>query len=297
MSFEKLIGNEEVKEFLNNTVKNNKILHSYLFYGPEGIGKKRFAEEFAKMILCTQKEENCNTCKSCIEFESGNHPDFFEIISENDSIKIEEVRNMMGTVLQKPIVSNHKVYIIDNADNLTKEAQNCLLKTLEEPPSFVTIILITSNDSKLLTTIKSRCTRVLFQKIEDSLLKKFLKDQYGYSNLTNNLIEFFQGSIKNAINMQENKDIYEQLDRVFCNVGNYNILDAINSLEVLYKNKENINDILDYVKFLFYQNIRNNPQYISYIEEIESTKNRLRANSNYDMCIDRLLFKIWEGNH
>ena len=296
MSFENLIGNEEVKELLNNTVKNNKILHSYLFYGPEGIGKKRFAEKFAKMILCMKKEENCNTCKSCIEFESGNHPDFFEILSENDSIKIETVRNMMGTVLEKPIVSNHKVYIIDNADSLTKEAQNCLLKTLEEPPSFVTIILITSNDSKLLTTIKSRCTKVLFQKIDDSLLENFLREQYGYNNLTWNLIESFQGSIKNAINIQENKDVYEELDKVFSNVENYTILDAINRLEVLYKNKENINDILDYIKFLFYQKIRSNFQYISYIEEIERTKKRLRANSNYEMCIDHLLFKIWEGN-
>jgi len=297
MDFEKLIGNEEVKQILKHTVESGKILHSYIFQGIEGIGKKKFADEFAKMILCTSKVTNCTECKSCIEFKSKNHPDFFEILSDNQSIKIEKIRNMQATVLEKPIVSNHKVYIIDDADFMTKEAQNCLLKTLEEPPVYVTIILIVSNESKLLPTIKSRCTKILFQPIENNTLNNFLQEKYGYNNLTNNMVNLFQGSIKRAIQIQEKKEIYMELDKIFLEHEKYNILDAMNNLELLYKNKEIIDELLDYIKIIFYQKIKKGNKYILYIEEIEETKNRLKFNSNYDICIDRLLFKIWEENN
>ena len=297
MDFEKLIGNEEVKQILKHTVESGKILHSYIFQGIEGIGKKKFADEFAKMILCTSKVNNCKECKSCIEFKSKNHPDFFEILSDNQSIKIEKIRNMQTTVLEKPIVSNHKVYIIDDADLMTKEAQNCLLKTLEEPPAYVTIILIVSNESKLLSTIKSRCTKILFQPIENNTLNNFLQDKYGYNNLTKQMINLFQGSIKTAIHIQEKEEIYMELNKIFLEHEKYNVLDAMNKLELLYKNKEIIDELLDYIKLLFYQKIKKDNKYILYIEEIEETKNRLKFNSNYDMCIDRLLFKIWEENN
>ncbi len=296
MSFENLVGNEPIKQILKNTIKKENILHSYIFYGPSGIGKKEFAKEFAKMILCNTKEENCRTCKSCIEFKTLNHPDFFEITAENDSIKIDEIRKMQNTILEKPIISNNKVYVIDDADTLTKEAQNCLLKTLEEPPAFVTIILITDNDSKLLPTIKSRCSKIVFKKIEDTVLEKFLNEKYGL-NIEKNELESYQGSIKNAIKFQENKEIYNQLDKVFSQIEDYNSIDALNNLDILYNSKENINDLLDYITYILYKKIRSHPQYISYIEEIENTKVRLNSNSNYDMCIDRLIFKIWEGNH
>lgn len=297
MNFEKLIGNEEVKHTLNNTIKSRNILHSYLFLGPEGVGKRRFAEEFAKMILCTSKEDCCQKCKSCIQFESKNHPDFLEILSENGSIKIEKIRDLQTKILEKPIISDHKVYIIDDAETMTKEAQNCLLKTLEEPPKYVTIILVVSNESKLLTTIKSRCSKILFHRIEDHLLENFLKEKYGYKDSAKHWIQASGGSIQKAIHIQERREIYEQLDEIFMQVEKYTILDVMNRLELLYKNKEEIYELLDYINYLFYQKIKACPEYISYIEVVEDTKNRLKGNSNYDMCIDRLLFKIWEGNH
>lgn len=94
MSFDNIIGNEKIKELLKKSIEQNNILHSYLFLGIDGIGKSLFAREFSKMILCENKEEKCNKCKSCIEFENNNHPDFMIIENEDKSIKIEQIRYM-----------------------------------------------------------------------------------------------------------------------------------------------------------------------------------------------------------
>lgn len=113
------------------------------------------------------KKDECN-CKSCIEFDSDNNPDFQLIESEDGKIKIEKIRQMQRKVAEKPIISKNKVYIINDADTMTTEAQNCLLKTLEEPPEYITIILVCSNDGNLLSTIKSRCTRIQFEPISNN---------------------------------------------------------------------------------------------------------------------------------
>lgn len=171
MSFENIIGNEKVKELLNKTISSNNILHSYLFFGIEGIGKSLFAKEFAKMILCQEEKRACNNCKSCIEFENGNNPDFAIIEAEEKNIKIEQIRYIEQKISEKPITSNRKVYIINNSDTMTKEAQNCLLKTLEEPPEYATIILISSNENKLLNTIRSRCIKINFNKLNEEAIR------------------------------------------------------------------------------------------------------------------------------
>ena len=152
--FENIIGNSPIKNILKQAIKNEKVSHSYLFIGISGIGKKIIATEFAKAILCFNQNEICNTCKACVEFNSNNNPDFLYIKPEGNSIKIEQIRELQKRIQEKPIISTKKVYIIDDADYMTKEAQNCLLKTLEEPPGFATIILIGSNENAFLTTIK-----------------------------------------------------------------------------------------------------------------------------------------------
>ena len=140
--FDKIIGNDEIKEMLYKSVKDKKTSHSYLFVGIEGIGKKEIAKEFAKMLLCISDNKYCNTCKSCIEFDTNNNPDFLYIEPDGNSVKIEQIRYIQRKIQEKPIISNKKVYIINDADKMTTEAQNCLLKTLEEPPEYSTIILI-----------------------------------------------------------------------------------------------------------------------------------------------------------
>ena len=294
MSFENLIGNNKVKDILNNTINSQKVMHSYMFIGPDGIGKTLFAKEFAKMILCINNEKKpCNICKSCIEIENDNNPDLIQIEPDNGTLKIETIRKMQETILEKPIISNKKVYIIKDADLMTKEAGNCLLKTLEEPPSYITIIMTGSNESMFLNTIKSRCSKITFQKISDNELREFLEKKYNIK-LEGKLLKACEGSIQKALFVNERKEQYEELTEVFGKIENYKFIDAIKKLEFLYKNKENIYQNLDYINIVLLDKVIQNPKYLKYIQAVEQTKKNLKANSNYDMSIDSMLYIIWE---
>ena len=177
---------------------------------------------------------------------------------------------------------------------MTKEAQNCLLKTLEEPPAYITIILIVENESMILNTIKSRFTKVMFNKIPNEELKNYLETIHGLNNITTNILKASNGSITRAINFCEHIEFYKQIDKVFTNIESLNLLDVLNKLEFLYKNKEEIYDVLDYINVILCSQCKKNFKYIKYVNQIEETKKRLKASSNYDMCIDKLLYEIWE---
>ena len=297
MSFRELIGNEKIKENLIKVLDRNTTSHSYMFIGTKGIGKKLFAKEFAMGILCSNKESRpCKSCKSCIEFTNYNNPDYYEINLQEDesSIKIEAIRQMQNKVQELPIVSERKVYIIDDSELMTKEAQNCLLKTLEEPPEFVTIILIVSNENLILNTIKSRCLKLYFNDITQEELKKYINDNLTEIQFSENMIQACSGSIGKAINVSENKEIYLELDKIFTNVENYTLTDVVSKLEILYKSKDEIQDILEYLNTIFIKKAKQDIKYIDYIKYVEETKRNINANCNYDMSIDNLLFKIFE---
>lgn len=176
---------------------------------------------------------------------------------------------------------------------MTKESQNCLLKTLEEPPKFITIIMTGSNESMFLNTIKSRCIKVTFREIEDDLLKEYLENKYNIK-INESILKACDGSIKKAIRVNENKEQYEEILKIFSNIENYKLLDVLNKIDFIYKNKEDIYDILDYINVVLLDKSIKNQKYIRYIETVEQTKKNLRANSNYDMSIDNMIFKIWE---
>ena len=291
--FEKVLGNDLIKETLTKSVKLSKISHSYLFTGIDGIGKKMIAKEFAKMLMCLNEIKYCNSCKSCIEFDTNNNPDFFYIEPDGNSIKIEQIRDLQKKVLEKPIISNKKIFIIDNSDKMTVEAQNCLLKTLEEPPKYITIILITSNENKLLTTIKSRCMTISFNKISDEDIKKYLDTQFGKSNISNDIIKIADGSIRRAIDIKDKEDLYLSINILIKELqNNKNVLNIIKNAEFLYKRKEEIYEILEYINILLLNS--KNIKLINCISIIEETKKRLKSNANYDMSIDNMLFNIWE---
>lgn len=295
MNFENIVGNDKNKQLLNDIIKTKNISHGYMFLGISGIGKCLFAKEFAKAILCNE-QIGCNKCKSCIEFDSSNNPDFQIIEPEEKSLKIEQIRLMNSKIYEKPVVSNKKVYIIDNAENMTKEAQNCLLKTLEEPPEYAVIILIGTNENMFLNTIRSRCVKINFNKINDEDLKKLLMEKFNYSNVTQNLLKLFSGSIEKAINLQGKQDIYLEVESIFNNIENTNIIDLLNKKEILTKNKEEIMNILEYINVLFFEKItQGNNRYIKAIEIVEDTKDRINKNANLDMTIDNLLINVWEN--
>ena len=292
--FDNIIGNTKIKETLIESVKQNKTSHSYLFVGIQGVGKKIMATEFAKGLLCLDKSKYCNNCKSCIEFNTNNNPDFLLIEPDGNSVKIEQIRDMQKKIQEKPIISNRKVYIINDADLMTKEAQNCLLKTLEEPPSFANIILIGSNSNSFLPTIKSRCTIIYFNKITNGEMINYLKTNYNMSNISSNMLKLFQGSIGKSIVLKEKKEEYAKLEQIINNIDKYDLVDFINSSEILYKSKEEINDLLDYINILLFDKSKQDYLYTNCIKIVENTKKRLQQNANYDMSIDNMLYNMWE---
>ena len=291
--FENILGNETNKKKLEKSIEQNRISHSYIFSGIDGIGKKLIAGELAKKVLCLEPDKKVCKCKSCIEYDSNNNPDFFMIIPEDGKIKIEKIREIQRKIAEKPIVSNKKVYIIDDAQVMTTEAQNCLLKTLEEPPEYAVLILITSNENNLLSTIKSRCTRIYFDPINEENIKKYIKDNLNIE-ISEKIIKLSQGSIGRIIKLSEKQEVYEKLEKIFYDMKNKDLVDIIQISDEIYKSKEEINYVLEYMNFLALELSKQDLRYLKSIKIIEETKKRLTANSNFDMCIDYMLFNIWE---
>ena len=279
--FSDIIGNDKLKKELIHSVKINKTSHSYLFIGTEGIGKKLIAEEFAKMLLAVKDTENS--------------PDFSIIEPDGNSIKIEQIREFQKKVSEKPIISNKKVCIINDSDKMTVEAQNCLLKTLEEPPEFVTIILIGSNENSFLSTIKSRCMILHFEKISDEQIQKYLQDNHQTEINSKIMLEACQGSIGKALEIKDKQELYQNTEQVVNSLERKDKIDILNMSDFIYKSKDDKLEILNYMNVLFINLAKINSKYADCIAIVEETKRRLQSNANYDMCIDNLLLSLWEN--
>lgn len=291
--FENILGNDKIKDMLKLSIKNNKVSHSYLFVGMSGIGKQMIAKEFAKAILCLSEDKYCNKCKSCIEFDSNNNPDFFCIEPDGNSIKIDMIRELQKSIQEKPIISSRKVYIINDADKMTKDAQNCLLKTLEEPPEFASIILVGKNENEFLATIKSRCMILRFSPIDDEQMKNYLSKNHNMQ-VSSSQLDLFQGSIGKAISLKDKRDEYLKIEDLIENIANKNIIDIVKQAEILYKSKDEIFEMLDYINIILLKKAKEDERYTNCIKIVENTKRRLNQNANYDMSIDNMLFNMWE---
>lgn len=254
-----------------------------------------FAKEFAKAVLCKgEKEKPCNKCEACISFEGNNNPDITIIDEEEKTIKTETIKQMVKSVYEKPIKSAKKVYIINDSEKLTKEAENCLLKTLEEPPEYVLMILITENENLLLNTIKSRCTKIKFNSLTKEQVAQVLKEKINIKEVSDTLLEISEGSVEKAVWAQGKEEIFSKIKQIFTNLEKFNIIDLLNKKDIIFKNKEDIEEILNYINVVLFKNIQENGKYINGIQIVEETKDRLKKNSNLDMSIDNMLFKLWE---
>lgn len=294
MPFEAILGNEKVKKILKQQIDTNRVLHSYLFVGIEGIGKKKMAMEFADMLLCEGQNKPCHTCSSCLIFRGENHPDF-QLIEADGKIKIEQIRQLQEKIAEKPIHGNRKIVIIDNSDCMTLEAQNCLLKTLEEPPEYVVMILITSNENRIIKTILSRCTKISFEPIEEAILFDYLRNEK--QEITEHMIKMCEGSFKKAMTLTQDAQMYQKVEKLCQSIQGSSLLILFHNAEVLYENKERMQDILSYMNALFLERSRqeqNKLPYLNGIQKIEMVRKRIEGNSNIDMCIDKLLFELWE---
>lgn len=293
--FDHIIGNTKNKTILENIIKNDKVAHSYIFAGPDGIGKQLFAKEFAKAILCdSESNKPCNTCKSCIEFENFNHPDIKIIDEEDKLIKIDIIKELTKKdVLEKPLNNKKKIYIINNSENLRRDAQNVLLKTLEEPSEYIVIILITSNTNMLLNTIKSRCIKILFNSLTDDEVKKYF-DQ----DISDNIVKYSNGSISKALQIKDKEDIYNEINKKIRSIDRINQLELMKLKSSIFSDEDDTDEILEYINILLldmsFEKPENTVKYNNCIKIVEETKNRLSKNANYDMTIDNCLLSLWE---
>ena len=178
---ENIIGHENVKIILKRMIEEDKVGHAYMFVGKEGIGKKLLAIEFAKQIM-NQKDNTFN------------ESDFKIILPESDLIKVEEIRNLINEIYLKPIFSKHKILIIDDADKMNANAQNALLKVLEEPPAYATLRLIVSHKERIIKTILSRVTEIVFNPLNREELEQIVSG--GNINL-----EYARGSVSKALSI------------------------------------------------------------------------------------------------
>lgn len=272
--FEDIIGLKKEKELFINFLENDNISHAYLFSGKKGIGKAKFAKEFAKRIL---KVDN---------LESS--PDFKYITKREDKkdILVEQIRkDVIDDIYISPVSGKRKVYIIDDAHLLNIASQNSLLKTLEEPPKYAVIILISSNTNAFLPTILSRVNEIVFDGVSAEELKYYIKVNYNVE-LSDNILNFIDGSIGMAVNIIKDNLIekFNNIDKLYENVIKKDVISSFKCMEDI---DFTISYMLDYFEYILYSKNK-----YSTVKYVENAKVRLKFNGNYDIIMDNMLFKI-----
>lgn len=201
--FADIIGHKEIIKCLKNAIRSGRIANAYIFSGPSGVGKKLTALNFAKALNCMNSPDDaCDVCISCKKIDDRNHPDVISIEPEGQKIKIDQVRLLQRQSAYKPMEGRYKVYVISDAEKLTLEAANSLLKTLEEPPSNTVILLISTAYSSLLPTIRSRCISIKFNPIPHEVLKFALAEKFGISEAEAEVMATrSQGNVKVAMEL------------------------------------------------------------------------------------------------
>lgn len=288
-----IIGHEKVKTKLEKVIQSNSVSHAYLFSGKEGIGKKTLAIEFAKSIMCNQstKFDYCGNCESCLTFESGND---FKIISPTKNvIKVDEIREFCSELFLKPTKTMHKVFIIDDAECMNEQAQNALLKVLEEPPLYATIILVTSNKEKLLNTIKSRVVDVQFDFLSDDEIRKILNLKN--VEYTEDTIKYANGSLKKALDFV-NDELFEIAKEVAKLLETKDFL-AVNrkfeEIKLDKKLKPSIAMILEKTMQIFFMKFKTEKNFeYKNIEKLEETIQKIKRNANVDLALDSLMVEL-----
>lgn len=174
MAFEALLGNDRLKKNLAGSLAKGHISHFYLISGPEGSGKHTLAQLLAEFILCDGSRKPCGSCPHCRKLRSGNHPDFITVEDpEHKNVAVKIVRQIREDMFIRPNEATHKIYLFPQ--ELGLEGQNALLKILEEPPEYGVFILLTDNPDKLLPTVRSRCTELKMQSLEEKTIRNQLR--------------------------------------------------------------------------------------------------------------------------
>ena len=170
MGFESLLGNERLKDNLRSSINRGRISHFYLISGPAGSGKRTLAKLLAAAILCKSGDKPCGSCAACRKVFGSGHPDFITIDDpEKKTVSVDLIRDARADIYIRPNEADHKIYLFPRAQDMGIQAQNALLKILEEPPAYGVFILLTDNPQKLLPTVRSRCTELALSALPEEI--------------------------------------------------------------------------------------------------------------------------------
>ena len=319
----------QVHQMLRNSMQKNRVAHAYIFEGERGTGKKEASILFAKSLFCEQadvQEHPCNQCINCKRIASGNHPDVHLIEPDGLSIKKEQIQFLQEEFTKKGVESNRKMYIIGDAEKMTVQAANSLLKFLEEPISDTTAILITDQSQKILPTILSRCQMITFKHLSAEILQHKLQEQGVnaqtaaiVSQLTNKFDEAMEISLDDWFAQAQRKviELYEALKN--------NYMKALIYLQEEwfkhFKEKDQIDRGLDFLlliyKDLLYIQLDKHDSIVfktkkaelekyalqsaqrtiaTDMEHILEAKRRLMSNTNPQLVMEQLVLNLQEGS-
>ena len=326
--FESVLGNEQVREYFRHAVDSGKVSHCYVLSGEDGLGKMTLAKAFAQTLLCDSPVGRpCGKCHSCVQFESGNHPDVIYTTHEKPTvIGVDDVRTgIVEDIALRPYSSDYKIYIMDEAEKLSVQAQNALLKTIEEPPSYGILMLLTTNAAGLLDTIRSRSILLSMLPLENQVLESYLRKEDGDAQKIPSLVKFAQGNIGKAMKLSGSENFSAMMDQIMELLKKADILDfetMLTGIENLETFKINIKDCLSFIRMwfrdvllykatgdpnllIFFDEIvaiRRYSTRFSYnginriLDEIEATERRLDANVNFSLSMELLWLTIRDGS-
>ena len=329
MGFEEIFGNEPAKNSLIHAIREDRVSNAYVFEGITGVGKKLAAHTFARGLVCENKqgEAPCDACPACRKAKSYNHPDIVYVTRTEDkaSIGVDDVREqILKEVYLKPYLSSRRVFIIGEGDALSPEAQNALLKVLEEPPAFVTFVICVTKQEKLLDTVLSRSCVVTFFPLSFQEVSAYLEQKYGANEKTALFARLSQGSIGAAETMlsdQSAEQLYEDSIRAILRLQN-NALSVRETADFLITEKERAAQIADFFQtflrdcvllksgmeeHVIYQNKRSDMRVfcdtvskkglIKAFDRLTDFKLRMKQNLNYGASVSETVMRIWEDFH
>ncbi|MCI9490488.1 DNA polymerase III subunit delta' [Lachnospiraceae bacterium 48-42] len=327
-SFKDVVGHKDIIRYIQNAAREDKVTHAYIINGARGAGKKMLARLFAMTLLCERRDgDPCSKCHSCIQAESGNHPDIITVTHEKpNSIGVDDIREQVNNTIQiKPYSGPYKIYIIPQADLMTAQAQNALLKTIEEPPEYAVILLLTENADMLLPTINSRCVMLKLRNIKETLIRKYLMERLQVPDYKADICAAFaQGNMGRAItlaNSEHFNEIREEALHLLQHVQDMEISEIVEAVNRVSAYKLEITDFLDIIMIwyrdaLLYKATRDTERVVlkdqmhymkeqarrsSYegigliLESLEKAKARLRANVNFELVMELLFLTIKEN--
>ncbi len=323
-----VLGHEQTILHMKHAIEMDKVSHAYIISGEKGSGKKLLADLFAQTLQCERKgTEPCMECRSCKQALSLNQPDIIRVMHEKpNTISVEDIRTQInGDIMIRPYSSPYKIYIVDEAEKLSVQAQNALLKTIEEPPVYAVLLLLTTNAGMLLQTIRSRCVILELKPVSSPMVKNYLMEQLEVPEYHADICTAFaQGNVGKAKRLALSDSFSEMLEHALHLVKyihDMEVVDMISDLKRINTYKMEINDYLDlltvwYRDVLMFKatrdadslifsheliSIREKAQKSSYegleciIKSLEKAKIRLNANVNFDMALELLLLTMKEN--